>query len=271
MKIEKKLAKMTFFEGFLTWLGKGPTRLLKRIGEMAIILYYSSQSILTKRYHKANTMEQLAVIGASSLPIALTIAISTGMVLSLQVSREFARFGALSLIGQVLGWAFARELGPVLCAVVIAGRVGSAITAEIGSMKVTEQLDALKTMATDPIDYLIAPRLIAGILMMPVLTFLADLVGILGGFWVAVVYAGLRPAVFFDSLIGRVLPYDFLSGMFKASIFGLVIVLVSCYYGLRADRGAAGVGRVTTRAVVVSTIAVFVLDFFLSMLLYPHY
>ncbi|MGE5558694.1 MAG: MlaE family ABC transporter permease [Bacillota bacterium] len=256
---------------FLNRIGRNIIRFFQRTCEMLYILYLAWQSVIYKRYHKANTMEQYAVIGASSLPIALTIALSTGMVLSLQVSREFARFGAMSLIGQVLGWAFARELGPVLCAVVIAGRVGSSITAEIGSMKVTEQLDAMKTLSTDPIDYLIAPRLIAGVLMLPLLAFLSDLVGILGGFWVAVIYAGLRPSVFFDSLIGKMAPYDFLSGMFKAAVFGLLIVMISCYYGLRAEKGAVGVGRVTTRSVVVSTIVIFVTDFFMSMLLYPHY
>ena len=241
---------------------------LFRLGEIVQIYLRSFQAIIAKTIFWKNTILQMEQIGIRSLPIVIIISLFTGMVFSLQIAKIFATFGLTSQLGQGLTLAFARELAPVLTGVVVAGRIGSSIAAELGSMKVTEQVEALETLSTDPIDYLVAPRILAAGVMLPVLVVFADLIGILGGVAVATFYASIPPADFADGVLTFVTFWDFAGGLIKASIFGLIIAGVGTYKGLNTENGAVGVGKATTEAVVIATIIIFIFNYFLSMLLY---
>ncbi len=190
------------------------------------------------------------------------------MVLTLQTAQEFIKYGAQSSVGGVVAIAMGRELAPVLTGVVTAGRVGAAITAEIGSMKVTEQIDALKVMATNPVAYLVVPRLIACVLMLPLLVVFADRIGIFGGYLVATLYADINSLTYFQSIKVFTVVNDVTGGLIKGAVFGAIIALVGCYKGLTAPNGAVGVGKATTGSVVNSIIAIFILNYFLSLILY---
>jgi phospholipid/cholesterol/gamma-HCH transport system permease protein len=207
-------------------------------------------------------------IGVRSLPIVLIISSFTGMVFSLQIAKVFASFGLTTQLGQGLTLAFARELGPILTSVIVAGRVGSSITAVIGSMKVTEQVEALKTLSTDPIDYLVAPRIIAAGLMLPVLVIFSDFIGITSGLVMASLAANIPANNFIDGILTYSTFWDFLGGIIKSIFFGLVIAGVGTYKGLHTENGAVGVGKATTETVVTSSIIIFILNYFLSMILY---
>jgi phospholipid/cholesterol/gamma-HCH transport system permease protein len=238
------------------------------LGELSQLYLRSLRSILRNQIFWKNAFIQMEGIGVKSLPIVLTISLFTGMVFSLQIAKIFATFGLSSQLGQGLTLAFARELAPVLTGIVVAGRVGSAIAAEIGSMKVTEQIEALEALSTDPIDYLVAPRILAGSLMLPVLVIFSDFIGIMGGFAVAVIYANIPPQNFIDGVLTFVTSWDFLGGLIKSFFFGLVIAGVGTYKGLMTENGAVGVGKATNQAVVVATIIIFILNYFLSMILF---
>lgn len=252
----------------VTRLGKNIITGLFRFGEFVQIYLRSFQAIIFKTIFWKNTILQMEQIGIKSLPIVIIISLFTGMVFSLQIAKIFATFGLTSQLGQGLTLAFARELAPVLTAVVVAGRIGSSIAAEIGSMKVTEQIEALEALSTDPIDYLVAPRILAAGLMLPVLVIFADLIGIIGGVSVATIYASIPPADFADGVLTFVTFWDFVGGLIKASLFGLVIAGVGTYKGLNTENGAVGVGKATTEAVVLATIIIFITNYFLSMILY---
>lgn len=241
---------------------------LFRLGEFVQIYLKSLKAIVTKTIFWKNAVVQMELIGINSLPIVIIISLFTGMVFSLQIAKIFATFGLTSQLGQGLTLAFARELAPVLTGVVVAGRIGSSIAAEIGSMKVTEQIEALETLSTDPIDYLVAPRILAAGLMLPVLVTFANLVGIAGGVVMAVYYASIPPADFADGVLTFVTFWDFAGGLIKAFFFGLIIAGVGTYKGLTTENGAVGVGKATTESVVVATIIIFVINYFLSMFLY---
>jgi phospholipid/cholesterol/gamma-HCH transport system permease protein len=213
-------------------------------------------------------LEQMSHLGVDSLTIVALTLLFTGMVLTLQIAHEFIRFGAQSTIGAVIAIGIGRELGPVLVGVVCAGRVGAAITAEISTMKVTEQIDALRVMAVSPIGYLIVPRMLACVCMVPILTIFGDVIGVLGGWLVATGYAGISSYMYWHSIDAFVEAYDITGGIVKAAVFGVIIAVLGCYYGLRAPDGAAGVGRATTKTVVASIIFIFMLNVFLSLVLY---
>ena len=210
----------------------------------------------------------MAHLGADTLPIVLLTILFTGMVLTLQTAQEFIKYGAQSSVGGVVAIAMGRELAPVLTGVVTAGRVGAAITAEIGSMKVTEQIDALKVMATNPVAYLVVPRLIACVLMLPLLVVFADMIGTFGGYLVATLYADINSLTYFQSIKVFTVVNDVTGGLIKGAVFGAIIALVGCYKGLTAPNGAVWVGKATTGSVVNSIIAIFILNYFLSLILY---
>lgn len=237
-------------------------------GEITMLFLRSIRSVLRSTIFWRNTVLEMNFIGVNSIPIVLIISFFTGMVISLQVSRILASFGASSQLGNMLAIAFGRELSPVLTAVVVAGRVGSAIAAEIGSMRVTEQIDALKTLSADPIDYLVAPKILAAFLMLPMLTILSNITGIIGGYFVATSLGSVTPSAFFQSIAAFVTPWNFIGGLIKAFFFGAVIAGVGCYKGLHTENGAVGVGLSTTQSVVSGTIVIFILNYFLSVLLY---
>ena len=224
-----------------------------------------------KRLKDADLKEvvrQMALLGADSLPIVLMTILCTGMVFSVQTAKEFVRLGAASTVGGIVAIAMARELVPVLVGVVVAGRIGAAIAAELGTMKVTEQIDALRVMAANPISYLVVPRFIAVVLMMPVLVVFANLIGNIGGWVVAHYYAGIGTFTYENSIRTWVEFYDVFGGMLKSCVFGAIISIVGCYKGLNAPNGAEGVGLATTASVVLSIILIFIFNYFLSILIY---
>ena len=224
--------------------------------------------LLKVKINRRNTVEQMAAVGPESLWIALVTAAFVGMVFTIQVAREFLNFGAGQAVGGVLALALSRELAPVLTAVVIAGRVGSAFAAEIGTMKVTEQIDALYVLKTDPIDYLVLPRVIACCLMLPILTLLSLLVGIIGGLLISNSLYGISQSVFLDSIRNFMQIWDILAASIKATIFGALVAIIGCNWGLTTTGGAKGVGQSTTTAVVTALLAIFVTNFFLSWLMF---
>lgn len=224
--------------------------------------------LLRGKIHRRNTLEQLAIVGPDSFFIALLTAIFVGAVFTIQVAREFINFGAGNLVGGVLAVALTRELTPVLTAVILAGRVGSAFAAEIGTMKVTEQIDALLMLKTDPIDYLVIPRLVACFIMLPILTLLSLVTGMSGGLLIATRIYNLSDTVFLDSARDFLDMWDIGKAMIKASCFGVLIAIIGCSWGLTTTGGAKGVGQSTTTAVVTALLVIFISNFFLSWIMF---
>ncbi|NJL37812.1 MAG: MlaE family lipid ABC transporter permease subunit [Leptolyngbyaceae cyanobacterium SM1_4_3] len=224
--------------------------------------------LIAGKIHRRNTLEQMAAVGPESLLIALLTAAFVGMVFTIQVAREFINLGAGTAVGGVLALSLARELAPVLTAVVLAGRVGSAFAAEIGTMQVTEQIDALQMLKTDPIDYLVIPRVIACCLMLPILTILAFITGMTGGLLIAESLYDISSTVFLNSARNFLNIWDLISAMIKAFVFGGLIAVIGSSWGLTTTGGAKGVGQSTTTAVVTALLAIFIFNFFLSWLMF---
>ncbi|MEH2142083.1 MlaE family lipid ABC transporter permease subunit [Nostoc sp.] len=245
-------------------LGEWSQRLLAAIFLGGQVLVH----LLKGKIHRRNTLQQMAAVGPDSLFIALLTAIFVGAVFTIQVAREFINFGAGNIIGGVLSVALTRELAPVLTAVVLAGRVGSAFAAEIGTMRVTEQIDAMLMLRTDPIDYLVIPRVLACCLMLPILTLLSLVTGMFGGLIIAINIYNLSDTVFLDSARNFLGIWDILSAMIKACCFGILIAVIGCSWGLTTTGGAKGVGESTTTAVVTALLIIFVSNFFLSWLMF---
>ncbi|HPP73620.1 MAG TPA: ABC transporter permease [Armatimonadota bacterium] len=242
---------------FFTFVG-GATSLLGRA------LGYVLRASIDVR----ETFNQMSAIGVASLPIVLVTVTFSGMVLALYSAQTLVTYGfAGTLVGGGIGLSIAREIGPVLTAVVVAARAGSAMAAEIGSMKVTEQVDALRALAVDPVQYLVVPRLVAAVIMLPVITVLADVVGTAGGYFVAVIN-GVPGGGFISSLQSFVEISDIINGLLKTLFFGATIAIVGCFEGLETRGGATGVGQSTTRAVVLSIVLIYILNFFLAYLLF---
>ncbi|MBI4526463.1 MAG: ABC transporter permease [Deltaproteobacteria bacterium] len=221
---------------------------------------------LRRRWEGRLILEQMEQIGVRSLSIVILTAVFTGMVLALQMGNYLTRFGAKPYAGRILAVSMLREMGPVLTALMIGGRVGAGITAEIGSMKVTEQIDALRSLGSDPIQKLVFPRLVALIVMLPLLTALADFVGILGGLFISVKELDISGAFYLNSILQFVKFQDLFSGLGKSFFFAFFIASIASYNGLQASGGADGVGRATTRTVVATSITILVSDFFLTKL-----
>ena len=220
------------------------------------------------KIHRRNTLEQMAAVGPDSLLVVLITASFVGMVFTIQVAREFINFGAVTAVGGVLAVALTRELGPVLTAVILAGRVGSAFAAEIGTMQVTEQIDALYMLNTDPVDYLVVPRLIACCLMLPILTIMSFITGMAGGLLIATNLYDLSQSTFLNSARNFLDVGDLFSAVIKAVVFGALIAVIGTSWGLTTTGGAKGVGQSTTTAVVTALLAIFISNFFLSWLLF---
>lgn len=218
--------------------------------------------------HWRRTLHQMVRLGIDSLGITFVTALFVGMAFAVQIVREFLRFGAGGLIGGIMGLAMWRELGPLMIGVIFAGRVGAAISAEIGSMVVTEQVEALESLSQDPVKYLVVPRVLACTLMMPLLVGFANIVGFFGGYGVAILTGRVNGESYFNSAQGMLVMSDIYFGFIKAVFFGFVIGIVSAYQGLNATGGARGVGIVTTRAVVLSLVSVFVLNYFFSVVFF---
>lgn len=247
-------------------IGKRILALLRTMGGISVLFSKSFLNIFIPPYNFKRIFGQMFVMGVQSIPVVLLTAIFTGMVLALQTTYQLAKFGAQSFIGGIVGLSMTRELGPVLTALMLAGRVGAAIAAEVGTMSVTEQIDALKTLATNPIRYLVVPRLVAGMLMLPLLTAIADFIGIFGGYIVAVATFSIPSHSYISGIQSMIVPSDILIGLFKTIIFGAIIATVSSYFGFRTKGGAEGVGKSTTISVVTASISILLADTLLTAL-----
>ncbi len=238
--------------------------LLEWTGEISLLFVRTLGFLLRGAVLVGETLRQMSVVGVSSLPITLVVTGCSGMVLALHTANQLKRLGAEGFVGGLVAIASAREAAPVLTAIVVAARVGSAIAAEVGSMVVTEQVDALRSLGVSPVRYLVVPRFVAAVLMLPVLTVFGDLASMLGGMWVAGASAAVNYGTFFSSVRTMLTPDDLFRGLVKTFVFGAIIAIVGCNQGLRTQGGAAGVGRSTTSAVVISIVLAYVADYFLS-------
>ncbi len=252
---------------FFSLLGRRVVHLAETLGSVALMLQKTVYWIVKAPFDVRNITAQMFQIGVQSFPVTSLTALFTGMVLALQTGFSFSKvFNEPLYVGTVVGLSLMKELGPVLTAVVVAGRVGAAIAAELGTMNVTEQVDALYTLGTNPVRYLVVPRFIACFIMVPLLTVYADVIGIFGGFMVATSKLGVPSTVFWDEINAMGLKEGF-HGLIKSFAFALIIVTTACFKGLKCSGGAEGVGRATTSAVVISMVLILVGDYFLSALL----
>ncbi len=257
----------TFFSIF-NFVGKYVFKSLDSLGYILFFFFECIKSCFLPKFYINLILQQLVKIGLNSLPVVGLTAIFTGMVLALQSYTGFSRFSAESIIPNVVALSITRELSPVLAGLMVAGRSGAAIAAEIGTMKVTEQIDALKTLSTNPINYLIVPKLIAGIISLPLLVFTGDVIGIFGGYLVCVYTLDFNPDVYLINTHNFLELIDILSGLVKAAVFGLVITFMGCYHGFHAKGGAQGVGLATTYSVVSASILILFLNYILTSLFF---
>lgn len=234
------------------------------IGRLTIFSWSGVKAGLTPPYYPKQIGRMMIEIGYYSLPVIGLTAIFTGAVLALQSYSGFSRFSAESAISTVVVLSITRELGPVLAGLMVAGRIGAAFAAEIGTMRVTEQIDALTTLRTDPFKYLVFPRLIAGVLMLPCLVLIADIIGVYGGYLVATEKLGFASVPYILSTWEFLEPRDVISGLVKAAVFGFIISLMGCYHGYHSRGGAQGVGAATTNAVVSASILILLFNYFIT-------
>ena len=246
--------------------GSGATERLQRVGEITLLLGRAVREGTTRALPGRDVLRQLEAVGWGSIPIVAITSTFSGMVLALQAAHSLERYGAKGVVGQVVTLSLLREMGPVLTALVVAGRVGAGMTAELGSMAVTEQVDALRALGASPVRRLVVPRLLAIVVMLPVLTLVADAVGILGGALVAWAEMSQSVSSYWSAAFQAVEWSDLVSGLGKSAFFALFIGLIACHSGLSTTGGADGVGRSTTRTVVAASIAILVSDFFLTKL-----
>lgn len=249
---------------YLERLGKVAERTINSTGLMAMMLAHALMYTFTPPIKFRNIFKQMEFVGVQSLFVVVLTGTFTGMVLALQSFNALKRFGAESLVGPTVALSMARELGPVLTGLMVTGRAGSAMATELGTMRVTEQIDALYTMAINPIKYLVVPRMIAGILMFPMLTIITDFVGVVGGYMVGVRLLGINPGVYIGRTIDFVQVNDIFTGLSKSLVFGLITSLVACYQGFYTSGGAEGVGRAATSSVVLASVMILISDYLLS-------
>ena len=251
-------------------LGNKVIRTLEEIGEISILTWKTLSSIFRGKFRIKDVMIQMVRVGFDSTPVVVVTSLFVGAVFAIQIAAEFVKYGAGDIVGAVMGIAVARELAPTITAVVMCGRVGASFAAEIGTMAVTEQIDAIKAMGSDPVKHLVVPRFLALTFMLPILTIFANLIGFFGGYLVAVYIIGINPQGYMDSGSMFLKVGDIFGGITKAVFFGMTISIISCYKGMKATKGAKGVGQATTKAVVTSLIAVFIINYFLSIILFTR-
>ena len=245
------------------WIKKG----LLEVQEYVRLCFAAAQATFSRPFYFRDVIEQIDVIGLGSLTVVLLTGFFTGAVLALQSGMTLDQFGARPFVGRLISASMIKELGPVLTALMLAGRVGSGIAAELGSMVVTEQISALRALGTDPIRKLVVPRLLAGFLMAPLLTVVSDASALLGGWVIAVFNLHVASGVYWTSVTDALYMGDAWMGIIKPFVLGLVIVSIGCVVGLRTSGGTQGVGRATTNAVVIGSVAVIAVDFFITPLL----
>lgn len=255
---------MRYFEKIGGWL----LGFLTEVGAVFLLFVKAFVWAFRPPFRFRHIARQMEAVGVESIPVVLITASFTGMVLALQSFTGFQRFNAEGLVGTVVALSMTRELGPVLTGLIVAGRAGAAMAAELGTMKVTEQIDALATLAVDPVKYLITPRLLAGMSMLPLLTVFSDFIGIIGGYLISVHMLGANPGIYIRRTIQYLEPNDIWGGLLKAMVFGTIIATISCYRGFNAQGGAEGVGRATTGAVVAAEMLILISDYFLTAFLF---
>ena len=249
-------------------LGHATLEFFEEFGRTTQLFLDTVTSIFAGKTNPRLVLEQMVKIGIDSLPIALTSATFVGMVFAVQIATEFVKFGASKYVGGIMGIAVARELAPALTGVVIASRVAAAIAAEIGTMQVTEQIDALNALGTNPVRYLVIPRFIACTFMLPILTVFANIFCFFGGYFVSIYLVKINAVDYMNSAQQLMKYSDVYGGVFKSLIFGMIISVIACSKGLHTMGGAMGVGEATTSSVVASLMALFVVNYFLSVLLF---
>jgi phospholipid/cholesterol/gamma-HCH transport system permease protein len=249
-------------------IGRATLTVLAHIGRLAQFTGQALAALVTPPIYTRLILGQMVRIGYFSLPVVGLTAFFTGGVLALQIYLGGNRFGAEAIVPQVVVLAVTRELGPVIAGLMIAGRVGAAIAAEIGTMKVTEQIDALTTLATNPVKYLVVPRIVAAVISMPILTAIGDSIGVLGGYVLAVYYLDFNGTSYLKNTVDFAHQEDITSGLIKAAVFGFIVALLGCYNGFNSKGGAQGVGAATTNAVVASSILILLADYVLTALLF---
>lgn len=249
-------------------LGGGILSFLAAVGRLGFFIGRSLKHCFLPPFFPAQFMRQFIDIGYYSLPVVGLTALFTGMVLALQSYTGFARFNAESAIAGVVVLSITRELAPVLAGLMVAGRVGASIAAEIGTMRVTEQIDALRTLSVNPFKYLIVPRLIAGTLMLPLLVLTGDIIGVYGGYIVSIYRLGFSPVGYLGQTWDILENIDVMSGLVKAGVFGFIVSIMGCYHGFNSARGAQGVGAATTNAVVSASILILIFNYLLTQIFF---
>jgi phospholipid/cholesterol/gamma-HCH transport system permease protein len=249
-------------------IGRAVITVLAHIGRLTQFTVQALTALVSPPIYARLILSQMIRIGYFSLPVVGLTAFFTGGVLALQIYLGGNRFGAEAIVPQVVVLAVTRELGPVIAGLMIAGRVAAAIAAEIGTMKVTEQIDALTTLATNPVKYLVVPRLVAAVISMPILTAIGDSIGVLGGYAVSVYSLDFNGTTYLKNTVDFAHSDDITSGLIKAAVFGFIVALLGCYNGFNSKGGAQGVGNATTNAVVSSSILILAADYVLTALLF---
>ncbi len=247
-------------------VGKAVLGFLEATGKLALFTFMAVSHCVRPPFYYRLLLRQMIDIGYYSLPVVGMTTLFAGMALGLQTYAGFSRFSAEDAIAKVVALGITRELGPVLAGLMVAGRIGAAMAAELGTMRVTEQIDALDTLSTNPFKYLIAPRIIAGLTMLPLLVFVGDIIGIFGGYIVSVYKLGFNPGVYISQTF-KVLEFiDVFSGLVKAGVFGFIVTLMGCYNGYNSQGGAQGVGAATTNAVVSASILILIFNYVITEL-----
>jgi phospholipid/cholesterol/gamma-HCH transport system permease protein len=236
------------------------------IGEFFLLLGDAFKRLISSRFEAKETLSQMAFVGVNSIPIVLLTGFFSGAVLSLYISTFLLRYGATAFVGATVSLSMTREIGPVLAGIMVSARCGSAMAAQIGTMAVTEQIDALKMLSVHPTNYLVVPRIVASVLMMPILALTCVWAGSFGG-WLVAVQEGVPSGAYLNSVSQYTQTSDILGGLYKAPVFGLIVALVACQQGMRTKNGAVGVGQATTNTVVISMVLVYVANFVLARLM----
>lgn len=244
-------------------------RFFEYAGGLAIMFGDVCRNVFTLNVRPSEVIRQAYFLGVESWSIVVLTSLFTGLVISLEAASQAVSYGLSQFVGGSVAYGEVRELGPMLTGVVFAGRAGAAITASLGSMVVTEQVEALQSMGVSPVKVLVTPRLLASLATVPLLTVFADIVGVYGGYYMAYLRVHMSPYIYWHSVQNTIGFDDFYKGLIKAAFFGVIVALVGCYEGFRAEGGAEGVGRVTTHAVVTSILLIFAFNFLLSFVLFP--
>ena len=252
----------------LEYAGRPLIFIVEESGRIMLLLFSAIAWMFRPPYRFRVLFKQMEFVGVNSIIVVLITGAFTGMVFALQSYYGFRMFGGESLVGATVALGVTRELGPVFTALMVTGRVGSAMAAELGTMKVTEQIDALHTMSVNPVHYLVMPRIVAAIVMLPVLTVVSDFIGIVGGYFVGVELLNINSGIFVAKIVEFVDLGDIYNGLIKAACFGLILSLIGCYKGIETTGGAEGVGKATTQSVVLSSVTIFISDYFLTSVMF---